>query len=72
MRFRITKCDRKEVPFGCKAQIEGNSRTIAKICNAAVGDYGLIDADHELVRGSLRARFGNTLIPGSREISLSL
>ena len=44
MRFRITKC---------KAQIAGNSRTIAKICNAAIGDFGLIDADHELIRGSI-------------------
>jgi len=44
MRFKITKG---------KAQIAGNSRTIAKICNAAIGDFGFIDADHELVRGSL-------------------
>jgi len=44
MRFRITKC---------KAQIADNSRTIAKIYNAAIGDFGLINADHELIRGSL-------------------
>ena len=44
MRLRITKC---------KAQIAGNSRTIAKICNAAIGDFGLIGADHELIRGPL-------------------
>jgi len=45
MRFKITEC---------KAQIAGNSQTIAKICNAAIGDFGLIDDDHELIRGSLR------------------
>ena len=47
MRFKIAKC---------KAQIAGNSRTIAKICNEAVGDFGLIDADHELIRGSFSIR----------------
>ena len=44
MRFRITKC---------KAQILGNSQTIAKICNAEIGGSRLIDAVHELIRGSL-------------------
>ena len=44
MRFKIAKC---------KAQIAGNSRTITKICNAAIGDFGLIDSDHELIRGPL-------------------
>ena len=37
-----------------KAQFAGNSWTIAKICNAVTGDFGLIDADHELIRGSLK------------------
>ena len=44
MRFKIAKG---------KAQIAGNSQTIAKNCNAAIGDFGLIDADHELIRGSI-------------------
>jgi hypothetical protein len=50
MRFKIAKDALKAVPLGCKAQIAGNSQTIAKICNAAVGDFGLIGADHELIR----------------------
>ena len=51
MIFKITKC---------KVQISGNSRTIAKIFNAVVGDFGLIDADHELIRGSLSKSRLNT------------
>ena len=46
MRIKIAKC---------KAQIAGNSGTIGKICNAAVGDFKLIDAVHELIRGSLNS-----------------
>jgi len=37
----------------CKARIAGNSWTIGKIRNAAGGRFGLIDAVHELIRGSL-------------------
>ena len=36
-----------------KARIAANSRTIGKIRNAAGGRFGLIDAVHELIRGSL-------------------
>jgi hypothetical protein len=36
----------------CKAPIAGNSETIGKIGNAAVGDFKLIGAVHELIRGS--------------------
>ena len=36
-----------------KARIAGNSWTIGKIRNAAGGRFGLIDAVHELIRGSL-------------------
>ena len=45
MRFKIAKC---------KAQIADNSQTINKICNAAIGNFGFIDAGHELIRGSLK------------------
>jgi len=45
--------------LGYKAQIVGNSRTIAKTCNAAVGDFGLIGAGHELIRGSLQMQSSN-------------
>ncbi len=44
MRFKIVNC---------KAQIAANSGTIGKICNAAVDDFKLIDAVHDLIRGSL-------------------
>ena len=37
-----------------KARIAANSRTIGKIRNAEGGRFGLIDAVHELIRGSLR------------------
>ena len=56
MRFKIAKG---------KAQIAGNSQTITKICNAAIGDFWLIDADHELIRGPL------VLSPGGRNPRLS-
>ncbi len=47
-----------------KARIAGNSWTIGKIRNAAGGRFGLIDAVHELIRGSLSlAGFFNSL-PG--------
>jgi hypothetical protein len=36
-----------------KARIAANSWTIGKIRNAAGGRFGLIDAVHELIRGSL-------------------
>ena len=36
-----------------KARIAANSRTIGKIRNAEGGRFGLIDAVHELIRGSL-------------------
>ena len=36
-----------------KARIAANSRTIGKIRNAAGGRFGLIDAVHELISGSL-------------------
>ena len=36
-----------------KARIAADSRTIGKIRNAAGGRFGLIDAVHELIRGSL-------------------
>ena len=49
MRFLITKC---------KAQIAVNSRTVAKICSAAIGDFGLIDAELELIRGPLNVDIG--------------
>ena len=68
-----------------KARIAANSRTIGKIRNAAGGRFGLIDAVHELIRGSLSAlrnRFwlysaadtsgtgGNTQLPDSRRAGL--
>ena len=37
-----------------KARIAANSRTIGKIRNAAGDRFGLIDAVHELIRGSLK------------------
>ena len=36
-----------------KARIAANSRTIGKIRNAEGGRFGLIDAVHELIRGSI-------------------
>jgi len=36
-----------------KARIAANSPTIGKIRNAEGGRFGLIDAVHELIRGSL-------------------
>jgi hypothetical protein len=36
-----------------KARVAANSWTIGKIRNAAGGRFGLIDAVHELIRGSL-------------------
>jgi hypothetical protein len=45
-----------------KARIAANSWTIGKIRNAAGGRFGLIDAVHELIRGSLnddRNQFGS-------------
>ena len=36
-----------------KVRIAGNSWTIGKIRNAAGGRFGLRDAIHELIRGSL-------------------
>ena len=41
----------------CKAQIAANSGTIGKICNAAIDDFKLIDAVHDLIRGSLIVGF---------------
>ena len=36
-----------------KAQIVGNSQTIAKICNAEMRDFSHQTPIHELIRGSL-------------------
>ncbi len=47
MRFKM---------FKFKAQNAGNSESIAKICNAEVGHFGLRAAVHELIRGSLPVR----------------
>ena len=40
-----------------KARIAANSWTIGKIRNAAGGRFGLIDAVHELIRGSLSYQY---------------
>ncbi len=45
LRFKI---------FKSKAEIEGNSRAIAKIPNAGVEGLGLKAVAHDLIRGSLR------------------
>ena len=44
MRFKIVKC---------KARNAVNIGYIYKFCNAAVDDFKLIDAVHDLIRGSL-------------------
>jgi len=44
MRFKITKS---------KAPIAANSRTIGKIGNARIDDFGLIAASYDLISASL-------------------
>jgi hypothetical protein len=53
-------------PVSGKARIAANSRTIGKIRNAAGGRFGLIDAVHELIRGSLAQTPGTSpgILPG--------
>ena len=48
-----------------KARIAANSRTIGKIRNAEGGRFGLIDAVHELIRGSLSYKVTIGLIKGT-------